>query len=84
MVRTAIPPPRTIFREPPQLGAQRRVILGPLGFVTLRGAVLPEIPARPTLADAQAVAKHRDRLTPAGRAYQFPFAISFSALMFSA
>ena len=52
--------------------------------MTLRGAVLPEIPARPTLADAQAVAKHRDRLTPAGRAYQFPFAISFNALMFSA
>jgi hypothetical protein len=46
--------------------------------------MLPHIPACPTLADAKAVAKHRDRLAPTGRAHQFPLAISFKASTFSA
>jgi hypothetical protein len=46
--------------------------------------MLPHHPARPALADAQAVAHHRDRPAPTGWAYQFPFAISFSARTSSA
>src|ERR1035437_5688856 len=79
MMRTTVPPPRPLHREPAQLGAQRRVIIGPLRLVTLRRARLPDHPARPALTDAETVAKHRDRLAPAGRAYQFPRAISFNA-----
>jgi hypothetical protein len=40
--------------------------------VTLRRAMLPDDPACPALADAETVAKHRDRPTPTDRAYQFP------------
>jgi hypothetical protein len=40
---------------------------------------LPDHPTCPALADAEAVAEHRDRLASAGWAYQFPRAISFSA-----
>jgi hypothetical protein len=47
--------------------------------MTLRGAVLADHSACPALADAEAVAQHRDRPAPAGWAYQFPFAISFNA-----
>ncbi len=36
--------------------------------------MLADIPARPALADAHAVAQHRDRLTPAGLAHPLPFA----------
>src|SRR6516165_10823756 len=79
MVRTPVPPPRALHRELPQLGPQSRVILRPLGLVTLRGAMLPHDSARPALADAETVAQHRDRAAPTGWAYQFPFAISFSA-----
>ena len=59
--------------------AQRRIIIGPHRLVTLSGARLPDHPACPALADGETVAKHRDRLAPAGRAYQFPRAISFNA-----
>jgi hypothetical protein len=79
MMRAAIPPPRAILRELAKLSPQRRVIPGRLGLVTLRGAMLPNHPACPALADIEAVAKHRDRSTPAGWAYQFPRLISFSA-----
>ena len=74
----------SVLREPPQLRAQRRVILSPLGLVALRGAMLPDDPACPALADAETVAEHRDRLAPTDRAYQFPLEISFSARTFSA
>jgi hypothetical protein len=79
VVRAPVPPPRTLHRELPQLGAQRHVIIRPLRLVTLRRARLPDHLACPALADAEAVAKHRDRLASAGRAYQFPRAISFNA-----
>jgi hypothetical protein len=41
--------------------------------------MLTDHPTRPALADAEPVAQHRDRSTPAGWAQKFPFAISFSA-----
>ena len=84
VLRAPVPPPRPLHRELPQLRPQRRVILGALRLVTLRGAMLPDHSACPALADAETVAKHRDRLAPAGRAYQFPRAISFSARFSSA
>jgi NAD(P)-dependent dehydrogenase (short-subunit alcohol dehydrogenase family) len=34
-MRATVPPPRTLHRELPQLGAQRRVVIGPLRLVTL-------------------------------------------------
>jgi hypothetical protein len=40
--------------------------------------------ACPALADTKTIAKHRDRLAPAGRAYQFPREISFNARTSSA
>ncbi len=52
--------------------------------VTLGGTVVAGQPARPTLAEAKTVAKHRDRLAPAGRAHQFPRAISFNPSMSNA
>ncbi len=84
MVRATVPPPRTIPGEHPQLGAQRRIVGGPRRLVTLRGAMLPNDPACPALADAETVAEHRDRLTPTDRAYQFPLEISFNARTSSA
>ena len=84
MMRTAVPPPWTLLRELPQLCAQRRVILRALRLVALRGAMLPDDPACPALADAETVAKHRDRPAPADRAYQFPREISFNARFSSA
>jgi hypothetical protein len=56
-MRTPIPPPRPFNREPPQLGAQRRVILSPLGLMTPGGARQPDHLACPALADAETVAK---------------------------
>ena len=52
--------------------------------MTLRGPMLARQPAGPTLAVAQAVDEHVDRLTPAGRAQKFPRAISFSPSISSA
>jgi hypothetical protein len=46
--------------------------------MTLRGTMLAGQTAGPTLAEVQAIAKHRDRRTPTGRAQKFPRAISFS------
>ncbi len=79
MVRAAVPPPRSLCRDLPQLRPQRPIVPGARGLVTLRGAMLPHIPARPALGQPQAVAQHRDRLTPPDRAHQFPLAISFNA-----
>jgi hypothetical protein len=79
VMRAAVSPPRTVLRELSQLRTQRRVIPGAHGLVTLSGAMLPHHPASPALADAKAIAKHRDRLAPTGWAYQFPRAISFNA-----
>jgi len=76
MMRAAIPPPRTHLRELAQPSPQRRIICGALGLPALHGAMLAYIPACPALADAQAIAEHRDRLVPAGRAYQLPLEIS--------
>jgi hypothetical protein len=84
VMRTAVSPARMIDRERPQRRSQRGIVLGTRGLIPLGGAVLPNNPACPALADAQAVAKHRDRLTPTGRAYQFPREISFSARFSSA
>ena len=84
MMRTAIPPPRTVLRELPQLGAQRRIIHRAHRLVTLRRAMLPDYPACPALADTEAVAEHRDRLASTDRAYQFPREISFNARTSSA
>jgi len=41
--------------------------------------MLPNDLTGPALADAETVAEHRDRPTPADRAYQFPREISFNA-----
>jgi hypothetical protein len=84
VMRTAVSPTRMIDRELPQRRPQRLIVIGALGLVALRGAVLPNNPACPALADAEAVAQHRDRLAPTGRAYQFPRLISFSARTSSA
>ncbi len=46
--------------------------------------MLPDDLACPALAEPETVAKHRDRLAPAGRAYQFPRDISLSARTSSA
>jgi hypothetical protein len=79
MLRTAVSPPRTVLREPAQLRAQRRVIRRAHRLATLRAAMLTNHPASPALADAKTITKHRDRLAPTGRAYQFPREISFNA-----
>jgi hypothetical protein len=79
VMRAAVSPPRTVLRELSQLRTQRRVIPGAHGLVTLSEAMLPHHPASPALADAKAIAKHRDRLAPTGWAYQFPRDISFNA-----
>jgi hypothetical protein len=49
LVRLAIPPPRPIARERPQLCPQRRVILGNDRLAPLRRPRLPDIPTRPPL-----------------------------------
>jgi len=51
--------------------------------MTLGRAMLADIPARPPLRDADTVLKHPDRLAPARRDHQFPFATSFNAAMWS-
>ena len=79
MMRATVPPPRTILRERPQLRAQRQIVHSPLGLSALRRAMLPHDLAGLALADAETVTKHRDRPTPADRAYQFPREISFNA-----
>jgi len=84
VMRATVPPPRTILRKLPQLRAQRGVVLSALRLMTLRETRLPNNPACPALADAETVAKHRDRLTPTDRAYQFPRDISFNARTSSA
>jgi len=84
MMRLAVAPARALRAERAQPRTQRLIVGRPLGLMTLRRAVLTDEPARPALGDAQAVAKHRDRLTPPGRAHQFPFATSFKASMLSA
>jgi len=52
--------------------------------VALAGSVLPAELAGPALAEAKAVDEHVDRLATAGRAHQFPRAISFSPSISSA
>ena len=79
-MRAAIPPPRAIHGEP----AQRGIVIDALGLIALCRAMLTNDPTRPALADAKAVAKHRDRPTPTGWAYQFPRETSFSARFSSA
>jgi hypothetical protein len=79
LMRAAVPPPRPPTGDPPQLGSQRRVILGDARLMTLGRAVLSDIPARPSLGDPQTVLQHDHRLAPARRAHQFPFEISSSA-----
>ncbi len=78
-MRTTIPPTRPVPGERPQLRAKSRIIISTFGLIPLGGAVLTHQPACPALADAETVTKHRDRLTPADRAYQFPREISFNA-----
>jgi hypothetical protein len=84
-VRAAIPPPRLALGDRAQLRAQISVIdTRRARRVALSRSVLPRQPTGPTLAEVQAVAKHRDRPTPAGRAQKFPRAISLSPSMSSA
>ena len=78
-MRLAIPPPRSLARERPQLRPQRRVILSDDRLAPLCRARLTDISARPPLRDPQTVLQHADRPAPARRAHQFPFAISFNA-----
>src|SRR5213078_2929244 len=84
VVRAPVPPARPLLADLAQPRAQHRVIDGARRLVALRGAMLPHDPARPALADIQTVAQHRNRLTPAGWAHQFPLATSFSACFSSA
>ncbi len=83
VMRAPVAPARPLPRDPAQLGAQRAVVAA-RGLMALGRAVLAGDPARPALADAEAVAEHRDRLAPAGRAQKFPPAISFNPSMSSA
>src|SRR5215210_4574739 len=80
----AVAPPPALPGELPQRGAQRLIVERDDRLAALGGAVLADEPARPALADAQAVAEHRDRLAPTGRAHQFPRETSLSASMFNA
>jgi hypothetical protein len=69
LMRTAIPPPRTIARDLPQLRAQRRVVARDQWRVALRAAGLTGISARPPLAEPrrsssiQTAWRRRDELT---------------------
>src|SRR3954470_24362691 len=83
-VRAAVPPPRPLDRDLAQQPTQHDVLVGHLGLVALRGAMLSHDSARPALADTEAVLQHQDRAAPAGWAHQFPRAISFSACVSSA
>jgi hypothetical protein len=79
LMRPAIAPPRPPPRDPAQLRPQRLIMGSDVRLMTLRRAVLTNDSARPPLRDPQAVLQHQDRLAPARRAHQFPFAISFNA-----
>ena len=72
VVGAAIAPPSSLGGDLAQRGAQRLIVAGDRRGPTLGGAMLTDIPTRPALTERQAVAQHRDRLTPAGRAHQFP------------
>jgi hypothetical protein len=84
LVRPAVPPPRPLAGEPPQLRTQRRVLRRDERLVTLRRAMLTHDPARPPLRQAETILEHQDRPAPARRAHQFPRLTSFSAAMFNA
>ena len=83
-MRSPVAPPRALDSERAQCRPQRLIVSSEHRLAPLRRTVLTDIPARPALADAKAVAQHRDRLATTDRAHQFPFATSFSASMFNA
>ena len=78
LVRSAVPPPRPLAREGPQLRSQRQVILGHLRHVALGGAVLTGQTARPTLRETEPLLKSQDGTAPPGRAQKFPADSSLS------
>jgi hypothetical protein len=84
MVRASVAPPRPLDGKHAQRRAQRLIIRREHRLAPLRGAMLIDVPACPTLADTETVAQHRDRMAPPGRAHQFPLATSLSASMFNA
>ena len=63
-------------REGVQLRPQRVVAAAAHRHAALCGAVLAGDPACPPFRQLEAILQHADRLAPARRAYQFPFAIS--------
>src|SRR5690606_34827159 len=75
----AVAPAWVTPRERPQLLAQGVVATTAVGRPPLRGAVLSGNPARPPFREREPVLQHADRLAPARRAHQFPFATSRSA-----
>ena len=78
-VRAVIAPSRVLTRDGAKLCPQGVLIRGLPGLPSLGGAVLACYLTRPTLGDAEAIAEHRDRTAPSGRAHQFPLEISFKA-----
>jgi hypothetical protein len=79
LMRAAIPPPRPLPGDRAQPRAQPRLIPGHDRLVTVRGAMLTDIPARPPLRQPETVLEHPDRLAPTLRAHQFPRSTSRSA-----
>jgi hypothetical protein len=83
VVRATVASPRSLDGERAQRRPQRLIVIGDQRLAALRRAMLADIPARPALADTEAVAQHRDRPAPTDRAHPFPFATSRSASTFS-
>jgi hypothetical protein len=78
LVRATVAPPGPLSGDLAQARTQRRVIRRDARLATLRRAMLTRDLTRPPLRHTKTIHKHQDRLAPARRAHQFPFAISFS------
>jgi len=78
LMRLAIPPPRTLAGEPPQLRPQRRILRRHERLVALRGAMLTSQTTRPTLGEPKPLLQRSNGSTPTGRAQKFPAESSFS------
>src|SRR5438067_1098931 len=78
-MRPPVSPPRVLAGEGPQHGPQDLVRIRLCGPVALHRAVLATDLARPPLRQTEPVLQHLHGHPSPRRAYQFPFAISFSA-----
>ncbi len=77
-MRLAVPPPRPLAGEPPQLRPQRRILRRHERLVALRGAMLTSQPARPTLGEPEPLLQRSNGSAPTGRAQKFPAESSLS------